>query len=145
MSTKETIDPENSPKTKKSDSKNVPNGDIIKAENELNLHNINKSDMGEKTEKEVLKMENDKNKESDGEEKPKGITKEIEEEIMKNYKHVSDAYKKLLINFFKTADVDNVGFLTIQRFAPAVRKLGYNGTDRALAVSIAAILCKKQR
>lgn len=135
MSTKDTIDLESTAKTKKSGKTKVPNDDIIKAENETKLESVQSSERANMTEKEAVKVEHEKNKEEEGEKKPKGITKEIEEEIINTYKNVSNEYKKQLIDFFKKADVDQVGYLTIQRFAPAVRKLGYNGTDRALAVS----------
>lgn len=91
---------------------------------------------GKKTAKNMEEKQPAKNMEQNSDEKPKGITKEVEEQLMKSYKNVSDEYKKLLIKFFKAADTEKVGYLTIQKFVPAVRKLGYSGTDRHCAVSI---------
>ena len=133
MSTKE-IGLEDSPKGKKK-SDHVPNGEI-KVKSEKVPKEDTSSVQSDNSDQETIEIENLKNMEQSSDKKPKGITKEIEEQILNGYKHVSVAYKKSLINFFKTADVDNVGYLTIQRFAPAVRKLGYTGTDRAIAVSI---------
>lgn len=136
MSTKDkSIGIEDSPKGgKKTDQENVPNGDI-KSVKEIVAVLETQPESKEKTDsnKDQEKIENNKNMEQKQEEKPKGITKEVEEQILNGYKHVSEAYKKSLIKFFKAADTDNVGFLTIQKFAPAVRKLGYTGTDRAIA------------
>lgn len=121
-----------SPKAgKKADQAKVPNGEI-KTEQEKVPKVETKPEKSEKI-KSQDKLENNKNMEQKSDEKPKGITKEVEEQILNGYKHVTEDYKKKLIQFFKSADIDNVGYLTIQRFAPAVRKQGYKGTDRSIA------------
>ncbi|XP_052095158.1 neo-calmodulin-like [Mytilus californianus] len=129
MTTKEIKD--NPKGLKKADGQEkVTKSDVIKLEEEIIPKEDTKSEGSEKTTEEKI---TEKNMEQKSDEKIKGITKEVEEQLMKSYKNVSDAYKKLLINFFKAADTENVGYLTIQKFVPAVRKLGYSGTDRTVA------------
>ncbi|CAG2201560.1 unnamed protein product [Mytilus edulis] len=116
-----------------------PKDEVIKLDEETTPKADTKTEGSEKTieEKKLPKKygrkQPAKNMEQKSDEKPKGITKEVEEQLMKSYKNVSDEYKKLLIKFFKAADTEKVGYLTIQKFVPAVRKLGYSGTDRHCA------------
>ncbi|XP_076093943.1 uncharacterized protein LOC143064756 [Mytilus galloprovincialis] len=107
---------------------------------DTNTEGSKKTIEGKKPAKNMEEKQPAKNMEQKSDEKPKGITKEpkgitkeVEEQLMKSYKNVSDEYKKLLIKFFKAADTEKVGYLTIQKFVPAVRKLGYSGTDRHCA------------
>ena len=70
-------------------------------------------------------------------------TLEEEEKLIEKYKSKLKGKLDAYVKFFKNADTENLGFLTIHQFAAAVRKRGFDGRDSQIAVSSERSLKKK--
>ncbi|KAK3108993.1 hypothetical protein FSP39_020410 [Pinctada imbricata] len=61
-------------------------------------------------------------------------TTEEEAKLLEKYKSMSNGKLDIYLKFFKQADKDNLGFLTVHQFAEAVRKRGFKGKDWEITV-----------